>query len=184
MQQEAGLRQAEAVFAAAGEEDQGAGAGDPAGADHADRGLGVNEADHVVDGVAAFDVAAGGVDVDVNGFGAGAGEGEQAAGDVTGDAIVDGAEDQDLALLEQAVLELVDQAAEGAVAFGFVDIRAFGRRDVWGARLALWGVGLFFVHAEVEAVHAWGRLLAARLGARCVLTGGKLGKRRTVVEPS
>ena len=55
-------------------------------------GFGIHEPDHVMDGVAAFDVTAGRIHIDVDRLGRGAGEGQQAAGDVAGDLVVDGAE--------------------------------------------------------------------------------------------
>ena len=60
VQQEAGVRQAEAVLALGAEEDVRAGAGHPAGADHLHARA--DEADHVVDRVAGFHMAAGRID--------------------------------------------------------------------------------------------------------------------------
>src|SRR5690606_22266716 len=60
VQEEAGVREAEAVLARGCDVDERGGAGDPAAADHANGRL--DEADDVVDGVAGLDVAAGRVD--------------------------------------------------------------------------------------------------------------------------
>ena len=63
MQKEAGVRQAVTTILATREEDESAGAGNPASADDTNRSDIINEADHIMDSIAALDVSAGRVDV-------------------------------------------------------------------------------------------------------------------------
>ena len=124
MQQEARERQAEAVLPLGAEENMGAGAGDPARAD--DLHARPAEADHVMDRVAGFDMAARGIEDDADIAVAFGGIGQKLRRHPLGHLHVDFAEDQDRAGLEQ---------------------RLGDRRRL---RLRLGGVGLFIFVIEAE----------------------------------
>jgi hypothetical protein len=153
VQQEARVRQADPVLSLAGKEDQRPGAGNPAGADDADRHEVAHEADHVVDRVPALDMAAGRVDEHVDRALALAGQREQAAGDVAGDLVVDRAEDQHLALAEEPALELVDRRGEGAVVAGLLGLGAarLGNVGLFGL---VGGLGLVVV-VQPDHARSW-----------------------------
>ena len=142
MQQETRVRQAKPPLFRAGKEDERAGAGDPAGADHPHRRDRIDEADHVVDGVAALDMAAGRVDVNVDRFVGVARQCQQPPGDVAGNLVVDRAEHEHLARVEQPRFELIDRRRQRLVVVGLLRLRAlrlgdFGVFVVGAGRIAV-----------------------------------------------
>ena len=129
MQQETSIRQAEAPLLGAGQEDQRTGARHPAGANHPHRCDGIHEADHVVDRIAALDMAARRVDVDVNRLRVGR-EREQAPGHVARHLVVDCAEYQHLALPQQPAFQLVYRRREGLVLVRLPRSRTWRHGDI------------------------------------------------------
>ena len=116
VQEEARVREAEALLPWRGHVDQRAGARHPPGADHAHPRA--DEADQVVDGVPRLDVAALRVDEDGDvGLGLG-GEGEELAGDGGGELLGDLAADDDGAGPQEALADGVGE--RGGRALGFV----------------------------------------------------------------
>src|SRR5690606_19370709 len=111
VEEEARVRQGEALLARGGDEEERRGARHPARSDHPDRR--VDEADHVVDRVARLDVTAGRVDEDADRLARPRVEGEELCGERVRELAGDLAEEEDGAAAEERLARLVRDGRRG-----------------------------------------------------------------------